>query len=134
VCPQNVLGAGLVQLPQGLSLGDCWILLFMFYCMLFNFIPLVSYCLVNYGIVVHGQLVAMEKEAKVKHESTTRGVSIDGVEVEFDPPFTMTRIARMRHLDEFCRIFFPILFILGLVGVLVPVFFAGPLATKDFPQ
>jgi len=70
----------------------------------------------------------------VKHESTTRGVSIDGVEVEFDPPFTMTRIARMRHLDEFCRIFFPILFILGLVGVLVPVFFAGPLATKDFPQ
>jgi len=114
-------------LPAGLSVSGSWLLLFMFYCMMFNMIFIVEFAMLNFGLARHAA-----NEAKAKKESAKKqedgGVSVEDVVVKTQS--WDEQVAKLRHLDTVCRWLFPLLFSSGILCILLPLFFVGPLTVE----
>ena len=125
----HVMSSPLIQiratLPPGLAIRECWAIVVLFYCMLFNFLVLLEYPLVNFGMRMHAELKQMEKETNTVsvEEVSPRWV---GWSVFGDEKAYMRQAAKFRSLDQTCRWLFPLLFIILFFTVLIPVYNAGP--------
>jgi len=133
----NTLNAVRREMPSGLSVSGSWLLLFMFYCMLFDLIVLLEFAALNFGQQVHAANEKRREERKKKkeQEDSTRGISVEGVDVQIDTSAPlcerwMEQVAKCRHLDVVCRWLFPLLFILGFTCVLLPLYYTEPFVAE----
>ncbi|KAL1512370.1 hypothetical protein AB1Y20_005628 [Prymnesium parvum] len=129
----NNLNAVRGKLPDGLSISKSWLLLFLFYCMLFNFAALVEYGVVNFASSTHAKLEAVKKasatsdgdKAGVRQPIQVQPLELSHVKLSADRRFDES-VAKLKDLDLTCRWLFPLSFVTGAVCFLVPAFFAGP--------
>ena len=127
-----------------MSPSDSWLLAFMYNCLLLNFVGLLEYGIVNYGMQVDGankkaaeamKKAMAEKQAKAEG-SETGGVTVSGVRItpagEGRPPppidgkrilikmdgkvrFNHAGVAKFKDLDRTCMWLFPILFFVSSI-------------------